>query len=156
LAANKLAPEAVWDASGVSLFFMTEMDIKVGETWSTTRAVTDELIRDFADLSGDHNPIHLDEEFARSTRFGQRIAHGMLSAAFISAVLGNEFRGRKIVYLGQTMRFTAPTFIGDTITTTATVTHIREDRGIVTLSTECRKQTGEITLTGEAKIMVLE
>ena len=132
------------------------MDIKVGDTWSTRREVTDELIREFADLSGDHNPIHLDEEFARSTRFGQRIAHGMLSGAFISAVLGNEFQGHKIAYLGQTMRFIAPTFIGDTITTTATITHIREDKHIVTLSTECRKQTGETTLTGEAKVMILE
>ncbi|MBV9241742.1 MAG: MaoC family dehydratase, partial [Acidobacteria bacterium] len=106
--------------------------------------------------SGDHNPIHLDEEFARNTRFGQRIAHGMLSGAFISAVLGNEFRDRKIVYLGQTMRFTAPTFIGDTITTTATVTKIRQDKNVVTLETTCAKQTGEITLTGESTVMVLE
>jgi 3-hydroxybutyryl-CoA dehydratase len=132
------------------------MDIKIGDTFSTTRQVTDELIRDFAELSGDHNPIHLDEEFARGTRFGQRIAHGMLSGAFISAVLGNEFRSRKIVYLSQTMRFTAPTFIGDTITTTATVTNIRPEKNIVTLSTECKKQSGEITLTGESMVMILE
>ena len=132
------------------------MDIKVGDTFSNTREVTDELIREFAELSGDHNRIHLDEEFARSTRFGQRIAHGMLSGAFISAVLGNEFSASKIVYLGQTMRFTAPTFIRDTITTTATVTRIREEKGIVTLSTECRKQTGEVTLTGESTVMILE
>ena len=132
------------------------MDIKIGDTFSTTREVTDQLIREFAELSGDHNPIHLDEEFARGTRFGQRIAHGMLSGAFISAVLGNEFRNRKIVYLSQTMRFTAPAFIGDTITTTATVTNIREDKNIVTLSTECTKQTGETTLTGESLVMVLE
>ena len=131
------------------------MDIKIGDTFSTTREVTDELIRDFAELSGDHNPIHLDEGFARSTRFGERIAHGMLSGAFISAVLGNEFEARKIVYLGQTMRFTAPTFIGDIITTTATVTKIRPEKQIITLSTECRKQTGEVTLTGEAKVMIL-
>src|SRR6476620_12110033 len=124
------------------------MDLKIGDKFSTTREITDELIRKFAELSGDHNPIHLDEEFARATRFGRRIAHGMLSGAFISAVLGNEFQDRKIVYLGQTMRFTAPTFIGDAITTTATVTGIREQKGIVTLATECRKQTGELTLTG--------
>jgi len=131
------------------------MTVRVGDIFATTREITDTLIRDFADFSGDYNPIHLDEEFARSTRFGRRIAHGMLSGAFISAVLGNEFQGHKIVYLGQTMRFTAPTFIGDTITTTATVTDIREDKNIVTLSTECRKQTGEVTLTGEAKVMIL-
>lgn len=131
------------------------MDISIGDKFSIMREVTDELIREFADLSGDRNPIHLDEEFARETRFGQRIAHGMLSGAFISAVLGNEFKNRKIVYLSQTMRFTAPTFIGDTITTTATVTGIREEKGIVALETECRKQTGEITLTGESLVMVL-
>src|SRR5829696_4503752 len=123
------------------------MEIKLGDKFSTERLVTDELIRKFADVSGDHNPIHLDEEFAQSTRFGHRIAHGMLSGAFISAVLGNNFQGRKIVYLGQTMRFTAPTFIGDRITTTATVTKIRHDKNIVTLSTECKKQSGEVTLT---------
>ncbi|HEV7700347.1 MAG TPA: MaoC family dehydratase [Pyrinomonadaceae bacterium] len=132
------------------------MDIKVGDTFSTTREVSDQLIREFAELSGDHNPIHLDEEFAKTTRFGQRIAHGMLSGAFISAVLGNEFKNRKIVYLSQTMRFTAPTFVGDTITTTATVTNIREERGIVTLETKCSKADGEVTLTGESIVMVLE
>lgn len=131
------------------------MDIKIGDSFTATREVTDELIRDFADLSGDHNPIHLDEEFAAGTRFGQRIAHGMLSGAFISAVLGNEFSAEKIVYLSQTMRFTAPVFIGDTITTTATVKAIRPEKGIVTLTTECRKHTGEVTLTGESMVMIL-
>ena len=131
------------------------MDIKIGDSFTATREVTDQLIRDFAELSDDHNPIHLDEEMAKTTRFGKRIAHGMLSGAFISAVLGNEFKNRRILYLSQTMRFTAPTFIGDTITTTATVTAVREDKGIVTLSTECRKQTGEVTLTGESVVMVL-
>jgi acyl dehydratase len=132
------------------------MNIKIGDSFTTTREVTDELIREFAELSGDFNPIHVDEEFAKQTRFGQRIAHGMLSGAFISAVLGNEFKERKIVYLSQTMRFTAPTFIGDTITTTATVKGIRAEKGIVTLETVCTKQTGEVTLTGESMVMILE
>jgi 3-hydroxybutyryl-CoA dehydratase len=131
------------------------MDIKIGDIFSNSREVTDRLIRDFAELSGDHNPIHLDEEFAKTTRFGRRIAHGMLSGAFISAVLGFEFKARKILYLSQTMRFTAPVFIGDTVTTTATVTGIREEKGIVTLATECKKQTGEVTLTGESVVMIL-
>jgi 3-hydroxybutyryl-CoA dehydratase len=131
------------------------MDIKIGDKFSTTRTVTDKLIRDFAELSGDHNPIHLDDEFAANTRFGRRIAHGMLSGAFISAVLGNEFQERKIVYLSQTMRFTSPTFIGDQITTTATVKGIRQEKGIVTIETVCKKESGEITLTGEAMVMIL-
>ena len=131
------------------------MDIRIGDTWSIKREITDELIREFAELSGDHNPIHLDEEFAAKTRFGRRIAHGMLSGAFISAVLGYEFQERKIVYLSQSMRFTAPAFIGDTITTTATVTHIREDKGIVTLETVCTNQNGDMTVKGEAVVMML-
>lgn len=131
------------------------MDIKIRDKFETVREVTDELIRAFAEVSGDDNPIHLDEAFAAKTRFGKRIAHGMLSGAFISAVLGGEFRERKIVYLSQSMKFIAPTFIGDTITTTATVTNIREDRGIVILETNCTNQNGEITVKGEAAVMIL-
>ena len=132
------------------------MKLKIGDEFNTKRTVTDELIRQFAEVSGDYNPIHLDEEFAAKTRFGKRIAHGMLSGAFISAVLGNEFKDLKIVYLSQTMRFTAPVFIGDTVTTTATVTHIREEKGIVTCETVCTNQNGETLVTGESKIMILE
>lgn len=131
------------------------MDIKIGDKFSKTRVVTDELIRAFAEVSGDYNPIHLDEEFAKTTRFGRRIAHGMLSGAFISAVLGYEFEARKIVYLSQTMRFVAPVFIDDTITTTGTVTNIRGDKGIITLETVCTNQDGEVTLKGEAAVMIL-
>ena len=131
------------------------MDLKVNDKFSTTREITDELVRKFADVSGDHNPIHLDDEFAKTTRFGRRIAHGMLSGAFISAVLGYEFKERKIIYLSQTMKFTAPAYIGDTITATATVTDIREDKPIVTLETVCTNQKGEVTVRGEAAVMVL-
>lgn len=131
------------------------MNLKLGDQYSISREVTDDLVRDFADVSGDHNPLHLDEEFAKTTRFGRRIAHGMLSGAFISGVLGFEFKELKIVYLSQTMRFTAPVFIGDTVTTTATITKIRDEKGIVMLETVCTNQNGETTLTGESVIMVL-
>jgi len=131
------------------------MDVKIGDTFSTTREVTDDVIRKFAEVSGDYNPIHLDEEFAKSTRFGRRIAHGMLSGAYISAVLGNEFKERKIVYLSQTMKFIAPVYLGDTVTATGTITDIREDRGIVTLETVCTNQNGEPTLRGEAVVMIM-
>src|SRR5437773_11698453 len=129
-------------------------DVKVGDEFAIDRQITDDLVRAFAELSGDHNPIHLDEEFAKRTRFGRRIAHGMLSGAFISAVLGLEFKERKIVYLSQTMKFTAPVFLGDTVTATATVTNIREDRGIVTLETICTNQNGDTLVKGEAVIMI--
>ena len=131
------------------------MELKIGDTFSTQRTVTDELVRKFAEVSGDYNPIHLDEDFARTTRFGRRIAHGMLSGAFISAVLGNEFRERKIVYLSQTMKFIAPVFIDDTVTASGTVTAIREEKGIVTLETVCTNQNGEMLVKGEAVVMIL-
>lgn len=131
------------------------MEFAIGDTFSIERHVTDELVRRFAELSGDHNPLHLDDEFAKTTRFGQRIAHGMLSGAFISAVLGYELSARKIVYLSQTLRFVSPVFIGDRITTTATVVRIRADKPIVTLETICTNQTGQTVVEGEAVIMLL-
>ncbi len=131
------------------------MELKIGDQFSTSREVTDEVIRKFAEVSGDFNPIHLDDEFAKTTRFGKRIAHGMLSGAFISAVLGNEFRERKIVYLSQTMKFVAPVFIGDIVTATGTITNIREDKNIVTLETICSNQNGEMLVKGEAAAMIL-
>ncbi|MGH9820797.1 MAG: FAS1-like dehydratase domain-containing protein, partial [Pyrinomonadaceae bacterium] len=82
-------------------------------------------------------------------------AHGMLSGAFISSVLGFEFKERKIVYLSQTMKFVAPVFIDDDVTTTATVTRIRDDKGIVTLETICTNQNGEKLVVGEAMVMIL-
>ena len=131
------------------------MDLQIGDKFSTARLVTDELVRKFAEVSGDYNPIHLDEEFAKTTRFGKRIAHGMLSGAFISAVLGNEFNNRKIIYLSQTMKFIAPVYIDDTVTTASTVTNIREDKGIVRLETICTNQNGDTLVTGEAVVMIM-
>jgi 3-hydroxybutyryl-CoA dehydratase len=138
------------------ILYNEPMDLKIGDTFSKSREVTDELIRAYAEISGDFNPIHLDEEFAKQTRFGRRIAHGMLSGAFISGVLGYEFSVRKIVYMSQTMRFVAPVFIGDTITTTATVLNIREDKPIVTVETVCTNQNGETVIKGEAVLMMLK
>lgn len=131
------------------------MEMKIGDSLSSAREVTAELIEKFADVSGDHNPIHLDDEFASKTRFGKRIAHGMLSGAFISAILGNEYKGSTVIYLSQTLKFTAPVFIGDTVTTTSTVTNIRSDKNIVTLENICTNQKGETLVQGESKIMIL-
>jgi 3-hydroxybutyryl-CoA dehydratase len=131
------------------------MNLKIGDQYSTSKQITDSVVRAFAELSGDYNPIHLDEEFAKTTRFGQRIAHGMISGALISAVLGYEFKERKIVYLSQTLKFVAPVFIDDTVTATATVRNIREDKPIVTLETVCTNQAGEPVVKGEAVVMIL-
>lgn len=132
------------------------MDLNIGDTFEQSREVTDELIRQFAEVSGDYNPIHLDEEFAKTTRFGKRIAHGMLGGAFISAVLGYEFKVRKIIYLSQTLKFVAPVFIGDTVTAKATVKSIRSDKPIVTVETICENQAGETLIKGEAVLMLLD
>lgn len=131
------------------------MKIKIGDSFSRSREITDELVRAFAEVSGDHNPIHLDEEFAKTTRYGRRIAHGMLTGALISAVLGDELTERKIVYLSQTLKFTAPVFIGDVVTASLTVKRIRGDKGIVTMDTTCTNQNGETVVTGEAVLMAL-
>lgn len=131
------------------------MNLQIGEKFSTTKQITDAVVSAFAELSGDYNPIHLDDEFAAKTRFGKRIAHGMISGALISAVLGYEFKERKVVYLSQTLKFIAPVFIDDTVTATATVIHIREDKPIVTIETVCTNQNGETVVTGEGKIMLL-
>ncbi len=131
------------------------MDLKIGDKFSTTKQITDAVVRAFAELSGDFNPIHLDEEFAAKTQFKRRIAHGMISGALISAVLGNEFKEKKIVYLSQTMKFIAPVFIDDTITATATIIDIRQDKPIITIETVCTNQSDETVVKGEGKIMLL-
>ncbi len=131
------------------------MQLKIGDKFSASKQITDAVVRAFAEFSGDYNPIHLDDEFASKTRFGKRIAHGMISGALISAVLGYELKDRKIVYLSQTLKFTAPVYIDDTVTATATVTNIREDKPVVTVETICTNQNGETVVNGEAAIMVL-
>ena len=130
------------------------MKIKPGDTASVTKIITQEDIEKFADLSGDHNPIHLDEEHAKGTRFGRRIAHGMLTSSLISNVIGNELPGVGSIYLSQTLQFLAPVFAGDTITARATVTSVREDKPIVKLETVCANQRDEIVIKGEATVLV--
>ena len=130
------------------------MKFKTGDTASISKAITDDDIQKFADASGDHNPLHLDDEFARSTRFGRRIAHGMLSASLISAVIANQLPGQGSIYLGQTLKFVAPVFPGDTITARVTVISIRDDKPVMKLKTVCVNQHGKVVITGEATVLV--
>ncbi len=130
------------------------MNLKTGDSASISKTITDEDIRLFGDLVGDDNSVHLDDEFARKTRFGRRIAHGMLSASLVSTVIGTRLPGAGAIYLSQSLRFVAPVYPGDTVTATATITKIREDKPIVTLETVCTKQDGETVLTGEAVVLV--
>ncbi len=130
------------------------MNLKVGDTASLSKKITEADVRAFAELTGDHNPVHLDEAFANKTRFGRRIAHGMLGASLISAVLGNELPGSGSIYLSQTLQFLAPVYLDDTVTARATVTKVREDKSIATLETVCENQRGETLIRGEAVVLV--
>jgi 3-hydroxybutyryl-CoA dehydratase len=130
------------------------MVVKVGDSASISKTITDEDIQAFADVTGDHNPIHLDDEYAAKTRFGSRIAHGMLRASLISAVLANELPGAGSVYLSQTLKFVKPVLPGDTVTARVTVTGIRDDKPIITLETVCVNQHNEPVLKGEATVLV--
>jgi len=130
------------------------MDVHVGQEASRTKRFTDEDVRAFAVISGDTNPVHLDDDYAAGTRFGRRVVHGMLTASLISATLANDLPGEGTIYLGQTLRFTAPVFIGDTITATVEVTAFRADKRIATLATTCINQDGQVVLTGEATALV--
>jgi len=128
--------------------------LKTGDSASLTKTFSDENVRSFAEISGDTNPVHLDDDFAAGTRFKRRLVHGMLTAGLISAVLGTKLPGPGSIYLSQSITFRAPVFINDTITATVTVARIREDKPIVTLATVCKNQDGEVVLDGEAVLLV--
>jgi 3-hydroxybutyryl-CoA dehydratase len=128
-------------------------DLKEGQTASIARTVSEADILAFAGVSGDTNPVHVDQEFAASTMFKGRIAHGMLSAAYISTVLGTKLPGPGAIYLSQTVRFKAPVRIGDTVVTRATITALDPEKRRVTLSTVCTIGDAEVTV-GEAQILL--
>lgn len=130
------------------------MNIKIGDTASLSKTITEKEVQLFGELTGDFNPVHFDEEFAKTTQFKRRIAHGMLGASLISAILANQLPGRGTVYLSQTLKFTAPVYLGDTVTVSVTVTNIKEGKPIVTLETVCINQTGETVIKGEAVVLV--
>ena len=128
--------------------------LKSGDKASRTQMISDEMIRSFADLTGDTNPVHLDDAYAAGTRFGRRIAHGMIAAGLISATLANDLPGPGTVYLSQTLQFKAPVYPGDTITATVEVKSARPDKPILTLSTICTNQDNKVILEGEAVVLV--
>ena len=128
-------------------------DLKPGVAASFAKTVTEADIDMFAKVSGDTNPVHLDQAFAEQTPFKTRIAHGMLSAGFISAVLGTKLPGPGAIYMSQTLRFKAPVKIGDHVTATCTVTDVIPEKRRATLSTIC-KVGDTVVIEGEAMVMV--
>jgi len=128
-------------------------DIKVGDTASMSKTISEYDIYTFAGLTGDFNPVHVNAEFAKSTMFKERIAHGMLSVGFISAVLGTSLPGVNTIYLGQELSFKAPVKIGDTVTATVEVIEKVEGKNRIILRTTATTQDGTLVIDGKATVM---
>lgn len=128
-------------------------DLAVGQTASLGKTITEADILMFTAVSTDTNPVHLNAEVAKESIFGERIAHGMLSAGLISAVLGTRLPGPGTIYLGQTLRFRAPVKIGDTVTATAEITALDPAKNRATLKTTCTV-AGKAVIEGEATVQV--
>lgn len=127
-------------------------EIHVGLVRTLDKEVTDRDIEMFAEISTDHNPVHLDDDYAKGTMFKGRIAHGMLTAGLVSAVIGEQLPGHGAVYLAQTMKFLAPVRPGDLVHTELTVTEMDVERRQLTINCVCSVD-GKNVLVGEAKVL---
>lgn len=128
-------------------------EMKIGDSAAFSKTITDTDVYLFAGITGDFNPVHVNQVEAEKSAFGKRVAHGLLSASLISGVLGTMLPGPGCIYMGQELRFVKPVFIGDTITATATVAEIISEKNRVKLETICTNQDGEIVVKGMATIM---
>jgi 3-hydroxybutyryl-CoA dehydratase len=133
---------------------MTLESLSPGVSVETSTTITAREIDLFAEATGDRNPVHLDEEFAATTQFGGRIAHGMLTAGLVSAAIASKLPGPGSIYLGQTLRFTKPVRLGDTVTVRLEIIEVIAAKRRVRLATVCTNQNGETVLDGEATVMV--
>lgn len=131
----------------------TISEIKLGDKAVYSRTITESDVVLFGGVSGDLNPAHFNEEYCKDTLFKGRIAHGMLSASYISAVLGMQLPGPGTIYLSQELRFTAPVRFGDTVTATVEVVEILEEKNKITLETICTNQNNIVVLKGKAVVM---
>ncbi len=132
---------------------MTIQEMKIGDHASVTKTVSETDVYLFAGITGDLNPAHTNEVAASKTMFKTRIAHGMLGAGFISAVLGMYLPGPGTIYMGQELKFIKPVHIGDTVTATATVEEIILEKNRVILDTTVVNQDGEVVIKGKATVM---
>jgi 3-hydroxybutyryl-CoA dehydratase len=133
----------------------SSLGVVVGQKASITKTVNADDVIAFSGISEDRNPIHLDVDYASKTRFKKNLAHGMLSAAFISAALVKvPDPSVTVIYLSQNLRFRRPVFVGDTVTATAEVTELDEDRRRATIKTICTNQDDEQVVIGEAEVML--
>jgi 3-hydroxybutyryl-CoA dehydratase len=138
-------------AAPPAAYYMEDLTVGMAATFSKT--VTQADVTAFADISGDHNPIHLDEAYADKTMFKTRIAHGMLSAAFISATLAGKLPGSGAVYVGQTLKFKAPVKLGDTVTVRVEVSGLIPEKRMATFQTRCFVGD-KMVVDGEATLLI--
>lgn len=131
----------------------TVLEMKVGDSASFSKTITDFDVKMFAGITGDFNPVHIDKEFAKDTPFKDRIAHGMLVASLFSTVLGTQLPGEGAIYTGQELKFTKPVYLEDTITATVTVTELDVEKNRVVLETIATNQNGDVVIKGFAKLM---
>ncbi|MGE8941890.1 MaoC family dehydratase [Leptospira interrogans] len=129
-------------------------DLEVGMEASYQRLVTEQDIIKFAEATGDKNPVHLDAEYAAKTMFKERIAHGMLTASYISAVFGTEMPGPGVIYISQTLNFRAPVKIGQTVTAKVRVVELFPAKRRARFECVCSDDDGKVVLEGEAMLMV--
>ena len=128
-------------------------EITIGMTASYSQTVSDADVKAFAGISGDHNPVHLSEEYAKNSRFKNRIAHGLLTASFFSAIFGTKLPGEGCVYAGQNLQFKKPVYLGDTVVAKVTVIAIDVLKKRVTFETVCTVKNRVVT-TGTAEIFI--
>jgi len=126
---------------------------RIGDSEQLSNIVKDEDVRIFAEVTGDKNPLHLDDEFASKTIFKRRIAHGFLTAGLISAVIGNKLPGNGTIYLSQTLNFLTPVYIGDVITAKVEVLQVSKGGKRLRLKTQVINQNGTVVIDGEALVM---
>lgn len=127
-------------------------ELRLGDSASFTKTITETDVYLYAGISGDLNPAHIDEQYARESVFKTRIAHGMLSAGLVSAVLGMKLPGPGTIYMGQSLKFLAPVHFGDTLTATVEVVEIISEKRRARLSTKVVNQEGQIVVDGEALV----
>jgi 3-hydroxybutyryl-CoA dehydratase len=128
-------------------------DLSVGQSAQMSRVVTEETISKFAEISGDTNPVHLNEDYAKTTLFKGRIAHGMLAASYISAIFGTQLPGPGAIFVSESLRFKAPVRIGDEVVASVTIRDINMEKRRVTFDCACTVN-GKVVMDGEALIMV--
>ena len=131
-------------------------EIEIGDSFSVSKQVSQADVVNFAGIVGDFNPIHVNPQYAAKTRFGRNLAHGMLTASFISTCIGCGLPGNNALYLSQNLKFVKPVYIGDTVTASVEVTEKKDKHQILILKTTVENQDGEVVIEGQAAVMVMK